>query len=230
MTAALVLQLAILLHGHHLTLHVSTPAAATSLPLIVYATGDAGWKRGDRHTFDELRSWGYPVVGFSSPDYLKHLGHGVKTITPEELARDYSVILDAAAKELGLPDSAVVVLLGVSRGADLSVAAAAQKAVQQRIKGVVAIGLTEEEEYLDMYDLYGHLPEIGSLSVAVVQSTRDGYVPAARARQLFGQDDEHRRLWAVAARNHNFSDARAAMYAAIRASLVWIGGDGNRDQ
>jgi type IV secretory pathway VirJ component len=225
MTAALVLQLAILLHGHHLTLHVAKPAAVTSLPLVVYATGDAGWKRGDRHTFDELRSWGYPVVGFSSPDYLKHLGHGVKTITPEQLARDYNAIVDAASTELGMDGSAVVVLLGVSRGADLSIAAAAQKSLQQRIKGVVAIGLTAEEEYLDMYDLYGHLPEIGSLSVAIVQSTHDGYVPAARARQLFGDDDEHRQLRAVPARNHNFSDARAAMYEAIRASLAWIDGE-----
>ena len=74
---ALILNLTLLLHGHLLHLHMTKPAAPNNLPLIVYATGDAGWKRGDRRTYEQLKAWGYPVVGFGSPDYLMHLGHGV---------------------------------------------------------------------------------------------------------------------------------------------------------
>jgi pimeloyl-ACP methyl ester carboxylesterase len=224
MTAALVLQLALLLHGHRLTMHLVKPEAPGNLPLIVYATGDAGWKRGDRHTYEELKSWGYPMVGFSSPDYVKHLGPGVKTLTSAQLARDYAAIIDFAEDKLGMSNRAPVVLVGVSRGAGLSVAAAGQESLRVRLKGVLAVGLTKEEEYVDMSDLYGYLPSLGPLPLAVVQSTHDNYLPADQALPLFGPDNDHRQFHAIAARNHNFSDGRAAMYNAMRAALTWIDG------
>ena len=224
MSGAIILTLALLLHGHRLPMHLVKPAQPSNLPLIVYATGDAGWKRGDRKTFEELKSWGYPIAGFGSPDYLKHRGPGVKTITPADLARDYTAMIEFAEAELGMPDDTPVILLGVSRGAGLSVAVAAQESVRDRLRGVVAIGLTKEEEYLEMDDLYGTLPGLGALPLAVVQSTQDNYLPAAQARQLFGADNDHRVLRAVSAKNHNFSDARPAMYEAIRDSLAWISG------
>jgi dienelactone hydrolase len=219
---ALVLQLALLLHGHRLTVHLTKPALHSDLPLIVYATGDAGWKRGDRETYERLKSWGYPIAGFGSPDYLKHLGRGVKTITPAEAARDFATIIDFAESQLALSSNAPVILVGVSRGAGLSVAVAAQDSMRGRIRGVVAVALTREEEYLDVDDLYGGLPSLGPLPLAVVQSTGDRYLPASQARTLFGPDSAHRQLRAVSARNHNFSGARAAMYDAIKASLDWI--------
>jgi dienelactone hydrolase len=146
----------------------------------------------------------------------------VKTITPAELAHDYTAIIDFAEAQLAMSSRAPVVLVGVSRGAGLSVAAAAQDSIQDRLGGVVAIALTQEEEYLGMYDLYRHLPGLGPLPLAVVQSTHDNYLPAAQARELFGADNEDREFHAIPARNHNFSDARSAMYDAIRASLTWI--------
>jgi hypothetical protein len=222
MTAALVLQLALLLHGHRLTMHLVKPAVPSNLPLIVYATGDGGWKRKDLHTYEELKSWGYPIVGFSSPDYLKHLEHGVKTLTPAELARDYGTIVDFAESQLAMSSDTPVVLLGVSRGAGLSVVAAGQESMHGRFRGVVVIGLTKEEEYVRMPDLYGSLPSLGPLPLAVVQSTHDNYLPAEEARALFGPDTDNRQFHAIPAKNHNFSDARTAMYDAIRASLTWI--------
>ena len=222
MSGAILVTLALLLHGHRLPMHLVKPVAPSNLPLIVYATGDAGWKRGDRQTYEELKSWGYPIAGFGSPDYLKHLGPGVKTITPADVARDYTAMIEFAEAELGMPDDTPVILLGVSRGAGLSVAVAAQESLRDRLRGVVAIGLTKEEEYLEMDDLYGQLPSLGSLPLAVVQSTQDNYLPAAQARQLFGADNDHRVLRAVPARNHNFSNARAAMYQAIFESLKWV--------
>jgi pimeloyl-ACP methyl ester carboxylesterase len=224
MTAALILKLALLLHGHRLTMHLVKPAAIDNRPLIVYATGDGGWRRKDLYTYEQLKSWGYPVVGFSSPEYLKHLGPGVKTLTPTELAQDYDAIIDFAEQELGLPAQAPVILVGVSRGAGLAVTAAGNDSVRARLKGVVAVALTREEEYVDVADLYGSLRYLGPLPLAVVQSTHDSYLPAAQARELFGADNDHHQFHAVAARNHNFSDARDAMYDALRMSLNWIDG------
>jgi hypothetical protein len=220
-TAALILQLALLLHGHRLAIHLVQPSAGNR-PLIVYATGDGGWKRKDLQTYEQLKSWGYPIVGFSSPDYLKHLGPGVKTLTSAELARDYSTIIDFAESHMAMPGGTPVILVGVSRGAGLSVAAAGQELMRHRLKGVVAVALTKEEEYVDLPDLYGTLPSLGPLPVAVVQSTHDSYLPAPQARTLFGADNHHRQLRAVPSKNHNFSDARDAMYEALRASLKWI--------
>ena len=221
MTAALVLQLALLLHGHHLTMHLVKPPAST-FPLIVYATGDGGWKRKDLHTYEEMKSWGYPIAGFSSPDYLKHLGRGVKTLSPEELARDYSAMIDFAESRMAMAGGTPVILVGVSRGAGLSVAAAGQDSLRGKLAGVVAVGLTREEEFVEMSDLYGSLPTLGPLPLAVVQSTHDGFLAAPQAQQLFGADSDIRRFHAVPAKNHNFSDARQAMYDALRRSLTWI--------
>ena len=161
-------------------------------------------------------------MGFSSPDFLKHLGPGVKTLTSEALAPTTAPSSISRNARWRCRVEAPVILVGVSRGAGLSVAAAGQQSMHGRLKGVVAVGLTKEEEYVDLSDLYGHLPSLGRLPLAVVQSTHDNYLPAAQARALFGADNEHRQFRAIPARNHNFSDAREAMYQAIRASLTWI--------
>jgi pimeloyl-ACP methyl ester carboxylesterase len=231
MNAAVIVQLALLLHGHLLTMHLVRPAAPAHLPLLVYATGDGGWRGKDLQTYNELVSWGYPLVGFSSPDYLNHLGKGVKTLTPAELAADYGAIIQFARTNLALGDERPVILVGVSRGAGLSVAAAGQGLLRDRLGGVVAVGLTKEEEYVwrlprrrmpVMLEIYDYLPRLGTLPLAVVQSTHDGYLPAPAARALFGPDTEWRRFHAIEARNHSFSNARSAMYNAIKESLAWV--------
>jgi pimeloyl-ACP methyl ester carboxylesterase len=222
MTGALILQLALLLHGHHLTMHLAQPAVQSKRPLIVYATGDGGWKRKDLQMYETLKSWGYPVAGFSSPDYLKHLGPGAKTLTEEELANDYGAIIDFAQNHMTMPKDTPVVLVGVSRGAGLAVAAAGEESLRNRISGMVVVGLTKEEEYVNMPDLYSRLPALGALPLAVVQSTHDNYLPAAQAQALFGPDNDRRLFRAIPSKNHSFSDARDAMYAAIRESLAWI--------
>jgi hypothetical protein len=58
----------------------------------------------------------------------------------------------------------------------------------------------------------------------VIQSTHDSYLPADAARVLFGPDTERRQFHAIEARDHSFGDARAALYDAIQASLIWIDG------
>jgi hypothetical protein len=227
------------LHGHALTIHLARATQPDRRPLLVYATGDAGWRGKDVEVYDKLTSWGYAAAGFSSPDYLDHLGRS-NTTTPGPLARDYEEIASFAKGSLDLPSDAPIILVGVSRGADLSVIAAGQRVLRDELWGVVAVGLTEEEEYVRwfrrtrgsvapapervpvMVELYEYLPLLGPVPVSVIQSTHDKYLPADHARKLFGPDTKLRRLHAIEAENHSFGAARELLYDAIQESLTWV--------
>jgi type IV secretory pathway VirJ component len=217
------------LNGHRLTLHLTPGLAPYRNQLIVYATGDAGWRGNDRDVFTQLRSWGYAAAGFSAPEYLKHLPGEDGTTTPDRLALDFSTIMNEARTALQLSHSVPAVLVGVSRGADLAVVAAGQSAFQRQLAGVVAVGLTREEEYVHRrrrpvaaLELYTYLPQLRDVPLSVIQSTRDNYLPARDARALFGDDTPRRTLHAIEARNHSFAGARPLLYSTLRASLAWV--------
>ena len=224
------------LNGHALTLHFANPGSAPSRPLLVFATGDAGMRRKDRDAYEHIASWGYPIVGFDSRDYVTHLGSAGDTTTPARLAADYVRIIAAARDALQLAATRPVVLVGVSRGAGLSVVAAGE--LRSSLAGVLAVALTQEEEYVRWYrrlraprneprrpvmvDVYEYLAQLQDLPLAVIQSTRDNYLPAAAARALFGPDTARRWFQSIDARNHSFRGARAELFAAARAALSWI--------
>jgi type IV secretory pathway VirJ component len=226
-----------------LLVHLSRPAVPSpGQPLIVYVTGDRGWAGGDLETFEHLRRWGWPVAGLSAPDYLDNLRGDAETLPPEALARDFAAVIEAAGPKLGVAPGAGVVLVGVSRGADLVVIAAADSELRKTVTGVVAVALTDEEEYvrgpskrrarhranapaaeplLEMVRPYDLIDLIAS-PLSLIQSTRDQYVPAARAAEQFGPEGPNRRFTAISARNHSFAGARRALYHALHASLDWI--------
>jgi fermentation-respiration switch protein FrsA (DUF1100 family) len=217
------------LNAHPLTLHLSPGWAGHQGELLVYATGDGGWRGKDRDVYRQLQSWGYPIVGFSSSDYIKHLPGDAGTTTPARLASDFAAIIDAARRLLEVPESRPVILVGVSRGADLAVVAAGQSRLQPELAGVVAMGLTREEEYVHRrrrpdlaLELYPYLRNLRNVPLSVIQSTRDHYLPAAAARELFGTDTPIRQFHAVEARNHSFAGARQTLYATLRSSLAWL--------
>jgi fermentation-respiration switch protein FrsA (DUF1100 family) len=220
------------LNGFPVTLHLVRPVARDTRPLLIYATGDGGWRGKDLDLFRQLASWDYAVAGFSSPQYVKHLRGDAETTTPALLARDYAEIIAVATRELTLPASTTIILIGVSRGAGLSVVAAGQPPMQQVVEGVVVMGLTKEEEHVRWrrrrqsteLEIYDYLPRLRDVPVAVIQSTNDNYLPAAQARTLFGADTDRRQFHAIAARNHSFAGARPALYDTLRASLDWVAG------
>jgi Bacterial virulence protein (VirJ) len=227
-----------------LLLHLSRPAVEQGRPLLLYMTGDGGWRGKDLDTFTHVAGWGEPVAGFSAPDYLDRLSDGAESLPPPALARDIAEIASVSRLRLGLPPTSPLVLVGVSRGADLAVIAAASRPLRSSVAGVLAVGLTDEEEYvrrrprrlfrrpgdqpgdrsdppLEMVKPYQYLGRVIA-PVALVQSTRDEYVPAARARDQFGPDTPMRRLTAVVARDHSFSDVRRTLYRTMYASFEWL--------
>ncbi len=232
----------ITLYEHPLDVHFARPRQMLPLrPMLLYATGDGGFRGNDRAVFDVLASFGYPVAGFSARTYLKNLGYVEDTTTPQRLAADYRRLIEFSEKALELPPNTPVILVGVSRGAGLAVGAAGQRAVRDWLAGVLAIALTKEEEYvrhyrvrpgltppdmprreLVMIQTYEYLPRLSSLRVSVIQSTRDGYLPADEARELFGPDTPDRQFHAVKAWDHSFTGGRDELYAQIEQSLNWI--------
>ena len=220
------------LHDHALALHLSITPQRPLAPLVIYATGDAGWYGDDREIFTEIARWGYPAVGFSAREYVHHIGAHVTTLPPADVAYDYGAIADAAEAALHLTASTPVLLVGKSRGADLAVVVASEPSFQSRLAGVIAVGLTREEEYVAiegapgvtpvMFQTYDSMPRIGPIPVAVVQSTHDDYVPADQARMLLGPDTASRTLRPVASGDHNFSGAVEEMYEEMSECLSWI--------
>ncbi len=224
--------------GHALALHLSRPMSFDAAhPLVLFATGDGGWRGKDRAAFEQMTRWGYPLAGFSAPGYIQHLVEHEHKTTPADVARDFSQILRAADRELSMPPyGARAVLVGISRGAGLVVAAAGDPLLQPSLAGVVAIALTREEEYvhrlrrsrprgtpeLVMLDNYEYLPRLRSLPLAIIQSTHDDYLPAEEARRLLGPDTALRQFHPIASRNHSFADAREQLYRQMEASLAWV--------
>src|SRR5690349_23389010 len=143
----------ITLNGHDLKLHFSRGTNEPDRPLLVYATGDGGWHRKDLAAYHHLVSLGYPTVGFDARDYVTHLGPSDATTTPKRLAADYERIIGIARAALQLPEHYPIVLVGISRGAGLSVVAAGQRGLRPSIAGVLAVALTKEEEYVKVRHL-----------------------------------------------------------------------------
>jgi len=215
----------LVLNGHALQLHFANPHGRADRPLLIYATGDGGWHRGGLDAWRHLAAWGYPAAGFDARDYVTHLG--TATTTPARLAADYAQIIAAARVSLHLAPAYPVVLVGISRGAGLSVVAGGEERVRAEIAGVLAVALTAEEEYVgtpDMVRIYPSLPRLGDVALAVVQSTHDKYLSAAQARTLFGADRPRRRLISIDAKDHSFGGAHDALYDAMQDALDWIGG------
>ena len=229
----------ITLHKRPVELHLARLRGEPSgAPLVLYVTGDGGWRGADPLVFRALVQWGYPSAGMEARGYLDHLGDLDRKATPRRLARDYASIVARARHELGLATATPVVLVGFSRGAGLAVLAASQRSLRKSVLGVVAVALTDAEDDLrlepeadpppetssDPINPYRLLPHLGSLPVAVIQSTRDHYVAAADARRLFGVDTPSRRLVAIESDGHTFGGARDKLLEALRAALRWIAG------
>jgi len=229
-----VIDTSVRLHDHDLSLHLSAGEGPRS-PLLIYGTGDAGWWGHDTDLFLQLAAWGFPAAGFSAREYVGHLEGGADVESPDVLAADLEAMAAAALRELALPPQTPIILVGKSRGAGLAVAAGTVPRLRPRLKGILAIGLTQEEEYIDvpvsplladspqvMLHTYSALEQMLDMPVAVIQSTHDEYIRAADARDLFGPDSPERRLRPIASQDHNFTGAVGEMYTEMRRSMEWL--------
>jgi hypothetical protein len=232
----------VLLHGKALELHLSTPQTpATDHVVVLYASGDGGWFGAAADMFHQIGHAGYVAVGFSSRAFLKIERPRGTILSASQLAVEYEQILIRARGALGLDATYRAVLTGWSRGAAFSVLVGSEPALRGPILGVIAIGLAEGEDLQINdaddetdegstssptrrwpFDTYARIARLGSLPCVVIQATHDDFLPAPRARELFGPDTPVRRFSAVDAKNHRFSGGKAAFDAALLEAIGWI--------
>jgi hypothetical protein len=233
------------IHDRSLTLHLASPLTPVpaSTPLVVYASGDGGWFGTAVGMFHTIASTGLPSVGFSTRAFMHIEQRWSKPLSVAHVVEGYQRIIDAGRARLGLAPDAPVVLTGWSRGASLGVLVASSREVDPRVIGLVAVGLAADEQLdvdgdtdddagvpagvddnpharsIAMYPLLSRIP---LQRLVVIQASGDGYLPAARARALFGADSTTRRLVAIDARNHRFSGGESRFAAALVEAVDWV--------
>jgi hypothetical protein len=229
------------LPNHELNLHFAKPSAPRSPTfLIVFASGDGGLRGDSKATFMHLAGEGHYVAAYSSRQILKGRKEAENFWSFPEAATAIETIIREAQRILALPESTPTVVAGVSRGASMVVFAAGEPSLQPKIAGAVAIALTRESDYINppppadrgpyiQFDdqgrilLYPALARLGSIPIAVIQSTHDEYSTAAESRGFMGPDTPTRRLYSVEARNHSFGGGQDKMLESVDRALDWIG-------
>lgn len=239
-------------HDEALTLHLSSPQTPlpASTPLVLYASGDGGWFGAAVGMWRTIATSGLPTVGFSTKAFMRIEHRWARPLSVAHVTEDYQRIIDAARAQLRLSPDAPVVLTGWSRGASLGVLAASSREVDSHVIGLVAIGLAADER-LDIEGesdddtedgaampagvnddrgaqsiaMYPLLSRLAPRRAVVIQASGDGYLPAARARELFGPDSSEKRLVAIDARNHRFSGSESRFAAALIEAVEWVKGD-----
>jgi type IV secretory pathway VirJ component len=207
--------------------------------LVVFATGDDGWFGTSGALFEHLADEGYTIAGVSAPEVLRPLSSSERVSTAQA-AQGLKGLFAQAKRDLGLPDSTPIVIVGFSRGATVVAFAAVHPELRGDVGGAVAIALTREADYLrapeverrpeiqvddqGRIQLYPALKLLGSTRFAVIQSSNDDYVPAVESRQLLGSDTLTLRLYPIVASDHGFSDAHEKLMHDLDDALSWVEG------
>jgi hypothetical protein len=226
---------ATILDGVRVELHVARPQSEGA-PLVIFASGDGGWFGAAIGMFETIAAAGYPVAGLSSRALLRAIRQPGHPLSASRLRESYQEIIDAAKRAANLPDTTGVILAGWSRGASISVIAGAEPPPMP-LAGIVAIGLSADENLNIDLDSDEDI-EPGAIApggidtyvlsrailgrVAVIQSSGDGYLPADRARMLFGAESPSRRFFEVPASNHRFSGGAATFRLSLTEALNWV--------
>ncbi len=207
--------------------------------LVIFASGDGGLHGVSSAIYEHIAEQGHYVAAYSSREALARVKSTGKFATFPETASAINTLLREAKRLLELPDSTPIIVSGCSRGASMVVFAAGEPSLKPQICGAVAIALTRESDYvtppapadrdasIKLDDkggvlLYPALDRLGSIPIAVIQSTKDSYVPSAESRQLMGPDTPTRRLYEVKANNHSFGGGKDQLMRDLDEALDWI--------
>jgi len=218
----------ITLRGHEQRLHIYGPADGRP---VILASGDGGWLHLAPHLADGLAARGYFVVGVDAKSYLSTAAD--QALTPEDIGRDYNVLLSTFA------GGRRAILAGVSEGAGLSVVAAADPRDQDRIAGVITFGLGERNELAwhwkdsliyvpkrvpsePTFNASDFLHHLAPVPLAFIRSTHDEFVPQTESDHLIAAASSPVRSWTIAAGDHRFSDNLTDVDRATIQAFDWI--------
>lgn len=202
---------------------------------VVVSSGDGGWVRLAPYVAGLLASRGYFVVGVNSKAYLSAFTTSTSALTEHDVRRDYRTFVEFAARE----SSVKPLLIGVSEGAGLSVLAATDATTRSAVKGVIGLGLGDQNElgwrwrdatiYLTKktpnepsFSTAGIVSGIAPLPLAALHSSRDEYVPLSEVRQVLARATGPTRLWIVQASDHRFSGSLPEFDRRLMEAIDWV--------
>jgi pimeloyl-ACP methyl ester carboxylesterase len=204
-------------------------------PPIVLSSGDLGWAGLVEHIAQFLASQGYFVVGVNSKAYLSNFTTKKSALKPEDVPGDYRVIIELASRS----SSTKPVLAGVSEGAGLSVLAATAPEVKERIRGILALGLPDQNELGWKWEDFtiwitkrtpnepsfmveDIIQRVSPVPLAEIHSTHDEFLPLEQAKAMLARAGEPKKMWVIEAANHRFSNNRQELDQRVLEALKWI--------
>ncbi len=208
---------------------------ARGAPVAIVTSGDGGFVHLGPQVAQSLAARGYFVVGFDAKAYLSSFTSHAGGLSVDDVPRDYAALVDFAAR--GGPPRTL--LVGVSEGAGLSLLAATAPALQERLQGVVALGLPDKSELAwrfrdSIIYLTKGIPDeptfsarewvgrVAPVPLAAIHSTHDEFVPLPEIRAILDEAREPKRLFVVEALDHRFSGGREGFERSLDEALGWI--------
>jgi dienelactone hydrolase len=218
--------------GQTIKLHIYQQANANGQPLVLFTSGDGGWSPFCADIAGHVAATGKTVVGFDSKDYLTTFASAQKPVTPEELARDYEDIINAAQAQPGINPNAPVTLSGWSLGAGYSVLIATAPQISHRIGRVVAVSLPSLNElawkpsdaviyithgtpHEKVFDAHDCLTKMDEIPFVLLNASDDDTAPVKDARSLFERGTGPKKLYIVKAWGHHFEGGEREFYRVL---------------
>ena len=201
---------------------------------VLFAPGDGGWRGFAIDMAKSLSAAGYDVYGIDTRHYLESFT-GPTVLKTSEISADFrQLALWALQNQPGL-----ILVLGWSEGAGLSLAAAADNAQRDLFRGVVAVGVTEFNilawRWKDIgaeitkslpnepiFKTADYIGKVSPLPLFMVASTADEYVKEDTTRALFASAHEPKRLAMIKAGDHRFSGSTDEFYRTLKEALSWV--------
>jgi alpha/beta superfamily hydrolase len=170
-------------------------------------------------------------------EYLSTFTSKRTHLSPEDIQHDFGE-MSRYLRERGLL-VAPVILSGVSEGAGIAVVAAAAPENHEWVSGVITMGLPQTSEIAWRWSDFtswitkkdaaepsvnatDYLAHIAPIPLAMIQSTKDEYVPESDYRAMERTAREPKKLTLIDASNHRFTDRIPELRRAYADALAWI--------
>lgn len=226
-------------------LHIYVPQhERPHAPVVVYSSGSGGWHRFDDYIATAFAQRGMPVCGISMHSYLREFYNTSRPATSDEVIADYRTLIDESTKVIGVDQNQALILSGWSLGAGYAALVASDPLTKPRVRGVISISLTRENEAAlsvtnrllsrlsgktvgPSFDVTEYLSKLSPLPVAIIQAGKDRTASPKVATGLITSATQNPsarcRLFEVdAAHSHSFSGTRSDFDRALNEALQWI--------
>ena len=226
-------------------LHIYVPQnERPDAPLVVYSSGSGGWHQFDSYVATAFAQRGMPVCGISMHSYLRKFYSTSRPATADEIIADYRTLINESTKVIGANQGQPLILAGWSLGAGYAALVASDPLTKPRVRGVISISLTRDNEAAlsatnrllsrlagktvgPSFDVTEYLSKLFPLPVAIIQAGKDPRASPKVANKLISSATRNGstrcRLFEVeVAHSHSFSGARSNFDQALNEALQWI--------